>query len=242
MPNKDTPAALHEGHRARMQQRVRENGLESLHEHEALEYLLYFAFARKNTNPLAHALIQHFGSFCRVLEASEEELLAVEGIGPSSARLIHSVLEFSRYYSVHKRPKGKPVKTFEEAVEYVRPLFLGFQDEHFYLIAMNDDYKPIRDVLIAKGLPNKVAFDAHALARTAVATGCTRALLAHNHPAGLVNPSQADLQATNLVVSVLTPLGITVEDHIIVSPTDACSIKAIRRLPFLGTETAKSDY
>ena len=86
-----------------MQARVRREGLESLAEHEALEYLLYFAIPRKNTNPIAHALIQRFGSFCRVLEAGEEELTEVDGIGPSSARLIHAVLEFARYYTLHKR-------------------------------------------------------------------------------------------------------------------------------------------
>ena len=75
------PKPLHEAHRARMQERVKRDGLESLAEHEALEYLLFFAIPRQNTNPLAHRLIQHFGSYCNVLDASEEELCKVEGVG-----------------------------------------------------------------------------------------------------------------------------------------------------------------
>ena len=61
---------IHENHRARMQERVAHNGMESLAEHEVLEYMLYLAIPRQDTNPLAHRLIDHFGSFCRVMEAT----------------------------------------------------------------------------------------------------------------------------------------------------------------------------
>ena len=65
---------LHENHRARMQARVERDGLESLAEHEALEYLLYLSIPRMDTNELAHRLIEHFGDFCKVMEAEPEEL------------------------------------------------------------------------------------------------------------------------------------------------------------------------
>ena len=70
---------LHAKHRARMQERVERDGLDSLAEHEALEYLLFLSIPRADTNALAHRLIQHFGDFCKVLEAEPEELMQVEG-------------------------------------------------------------------------------------------------------------------------------------------------------------------
>ena len=79
---------LHENHRARMQARVERDGVESLAEHEALEYLLYLSIPRMDTNELAHRLIEHFGDFCKVMEAEQEELAQVDGIGPKSARRI----------------------------------------------------------------------------------------------------------------------------------------------------------
>lgn len=82
MPEKKTTNSIHEEHRARMQERVARDGLTSLAAHEVLEYLLYFSIPRRDTNPLAHRLIQHFGGFCQVLDASEEELMQVQGIGP----------------------------------------------------------------------------------------------------------------------------------------------------------------
>lgn len=222
---------IHTDHRARMQQRVRENGLESLHEHEALEYLLFFAIPRKDTNALAHMLINEFGSFCRVLEASEEDLMRVKGLGPASARLLHTFLETARYYALHKRDTRKPLLNFEDAVEYVRPLFLGFQDELFYMIALDAAHNPIRTILVAKGLPNRVTFDDQALLRQAVAAHCTHALLAHNHPAGPAMPSNADLEATAYVARMLGPVGIDIDDHIIITPTDAASLGKHGRLP-----------
>ena len=72
MPEKKTTNSIHEEHRARMQERVARDGLTSLAAHEVLEYLLYFSIPRRDTNPLAHRLIQHFGGFCQVLDASED--------------------------------------------------------------------------------------------------------------------------------------------------------------------------
>lgn len=225
------PKPIHADHRARMQARVQRDGLESLAEHEALEYLLFFAIPRKNTNPIAHALIQRFGSFCAVLEASEEELAQVEGIGPASARLIHGVLDFARYYGLHKRGRRVSLKQTEQAIEYVRPLFFGLQQEALYLIAMDDHCTPLRDIRVAEGLPNKVTFDINRLARAAVTTGCTCALLAHNHPSGLAAASEADFATTAQIVKALGLLGIDVLDHIIITTGDACSMRQSGRMP-----------
>lgn len=225
------PGQIHSGHRARMQERVRAYGLESLQPHEVLEYLLFFCIPQKNTNPLAHTLIEHFGGFCQVLEASEEELQQVRGIGPASARLLHSYIEVFRCYEVLKRRPRKALADHRDAVEYVKPLFLGLQEEVFYLIAMDDRRNPLRDIRVASGLPNKVSFDMQALARSAVESRCTCALLAHNHPTGLAIPSNEDLEVTSRIESLLRSLGIILLDHIIVTPDDAASLRSIKRMP-----------
>ena len=222
---------IHADHRARMQARVRRDGLESLAEHEALEYLLFFAIPRRDTNELAHRLIQQFGSYCRVLEADERELTQVEGIGPSSARLIHGILEFAGYYTLHKRGRSISLKQTEKAIEYVRPLFLGMQQEALYLIAMDDNYTPLQEIRVAEGLPNKVTFDINKLARQVVATGCTCALMAHNHPSGLAIASEADFATTMQVVKSLGLLGIDVVDHLIITGDDATSMRRSGRMP-----------
>ena len=119
---------LHEEHRARMYERVQRDGLDSLAEHEALEYLLFLSIPRQDTNELAHRLIKHFGSFCAVMEAGEEELQKVKGVGPKSARLIVSVAAFGRYYAQRKRRPQISLERTENAIEYVKPLFFGLQN------------------------------------------------------------------------------------------------------------------
>jgi DNA repair protein RadC len=92
----------HQGHRQRMRERVQNYGLDSLAEHEALEYVLYLTNAQKDTNGIAHDLIDRFGDFAAVLEASEEELCTVEGVGPATARMLHLLPETYQHYPLHQ--------------------------------------------------------------------------------------------------------------------------------------------
>ena len=78
----------HQGHRQRMRERVQNYGLDSLADHEVLEYILYTTNAQRDTNEIAYNLLERFGDFASVLEASEEELCTVEGIGPTLAQRI----------------------------------------------------------------------------------------------------------------------------------------------------------
>lgn len=115
----------HEGHRQRMRKRVEQQGFDSLEPHEALEYLLYITNARKDTNQLAHDLMGRFGDFAGVLEATEEDLLTVEGVGPATARMLHLLPAVSRYYT-QCRTNGKiSFKTTEQLAVYLLRLFAG---------------------------------------------------------------------------------------------------------------------
>ena len=215
---------IHENHRARMQERVAHNGMESLAEHEVLEYMLYLAIPRQDTNPLAHRLIDHFGSFCRVMEATPQELMQVKGVGPRSAQLISDIMEFGRYYAVKKRKKQATLDATANAIEYIKPLFLGLQNEVLYIILMDDSCHPLYDLKAAEGVPNHVSIDTRKLLRDVARTNGTCAILAHNHPTGLPLPSQKDIMTTLAVMRTLSQLGVPVLDHIIVAGEDACSM------------------
>lgn len=222
---------MHENHRARMQARVERDGLESLAEHEALEYLLFLAIPRQDTNELAHRLIQHFGDFCKVMEAEPDELMQVEGIGPKSARLIATVMAFSRYYDLKKRKVRLALNKAETAIDYVRPFFRGVQNEQLYLILLDDACRPVQDLRIAEGVPNRVTVDTRKLLRTIARTNSTCGILAHNHPTGLAIPSEADRLTTYRIMEVTGQLGFTIMDHIIIAGEDGCSMLNRGSLP-----------
>lgn len=225
--------SLHENHRARMQERVARYGMESLAEHEVLEYLLYLSIPRQDTNPLAHRLIDHFGSFCRVMEATPQELMQVKGIGPRSAQLISDIMEFGRYYAVKKRKKLAMLDTTANAVEYVKPLFLGLQNEVLYVILMDNASHPLFDLKAAEGVPNHVSIDTRKLLRDVLRSNATSAILAHNHPTGPALPSKADQMTTLQIMQLLAPAGVSILDHIIVAGDNACSMADRGRLPDL---------
>ena len=222
---------LHAKHRARMQERVERDGLDSLAEHEALEYLLFLSIPRADTNALAHRLIQHFGDFCKVLEAEPEELMRVEGIGPKSARLISTVMACSRYYELKKRKTRLSLNSAETAIAYVKPLFRGVQNEQLYLILLDDACRPLQDLRIAEGVPNRVAVDTRKLLRAVARTNSTCGILAHNHPTGLAIPSEADRLTTYHIMEVTGQLGFTIMDHIIIAGEDGCSMLNRGSLP-----------
>jgi len=120
-----------------MRTRVEQYGLESLAPHEVLEYLLYITNARRDTNGIANALLERFGSFTGVLEASEEELCSVAGIGPASARMLHLLPEVSRYYEHDRTSTEGALTTTERLVTYLKPRFAGARQEKALLLSLD---------------------------------------------------------------------------------------------------------
>lgn len=90
---------VHAGHRARMRERFMKEGLSGFSEHEVLELLLMFAIPQRDVNPLAHRLIDRFGSLSAVLESSPAELTRVDGVGENAAALLSLMPQLMGYIS-----------------------------------------------------------------------------------------------------------------------------------------------
>lgn len=234
--------SIHDHHRERMYERVRKNGFEGFSDHEVLEYMLYFALPRIDTNPLAHALIDHFGGYAQVLEASEEELRAVPGIGPASARLIHSILMFSRHYQISKTRSFKQLDSCEKLVEYCVPLFHGITNERIYIIMMDDRLKLLGTVLLGEGAANSVDVPSRKLVDIALRYGATNVVLAHNHPGGFALPSQADIRTTQNLKFALKTMGIDLVDHIIVAQDEGTSMLSSSRMPDMPSISMSANF
>ena len=130
-------SSQHTGHRQRMRARVEQYGLGSLAPHEALEYVLYITNTRKDTNGLAHVLMDRFGDFAGVLDASEEDLLTVEGVGPSTARMLHLLPQISRYYGRSRTSTTRCIKTTEQMGSYLMAKFAWSDYERAMLVSLD---------------------------------------------------------------------------------------------------------
>jgi len=216
--------ADHKGHRDRLRKRYLRHSLDTLPDDQALELLLFYALPRKDTNPLARTLLQHFGSLPAVLEASVEELTAVEGIGEQTAILISMLLPFSRRYLVARNEPGAVLTTTQACGEYLVPYFFGAKNEMLYVLCLDGRGKVLSCRKIQEGTFSSVSYTARKIAEVAMNCNACSIILAHNHTSGRIDPSLNDLDATARLQSELLPLEIRLADHIIVSGEEYLSM------------------
>lgn len=209
--------ADHSGHRTRLRERFAREGLDHFAPHEALELLLTFAIPRINVNPLAHRLIQRFGSLSAVMEASAEELRQVPGVGEQTATLISALVPLLRLYQREKLAPRQKIGTYEELAAYCRTLFLGVNHERFYLLCFNARLQLLSASLIAEGTPTEVGVLPRLVLQELIRRNAAGAVLTHNHPSGSPFPSGEDVAVTRELLALLEGAGIRLYDHVIVA-------------------------
>ncbi len=221
---------IHTDHRSRMRARVKQYGLASLAEHEALEYVLFFCIPRQDTNPIAHALLRRFGSFADVLEAEEQELVTVPGVGPAAAHFLHTLSEIDRYYLTSRNQVRRRLATTEALADYLIPLFRGAKQEKLLMLALDDRRQLLRTIWLEEGSASSVDMSMRRIASEALRAGAACVVLAHNHPDGNVLPSQQDLFSTNELARALKLFQIHLADHIILAGDQYLSLKDTHRM------------
>ena len=178
---------VHDGHRSRMKERFRGHGLENFNDINALELLLFYAAPRRDTNGMAHALLERFGSFSAVLEANEQELLAVPGIGENAVTLLRLIPEVSRRYLLDKTPSNEPIDSAEAAGHYFIPRFMYETEEIVYALLLDARKRPIRCAAISRGTVDAAEVNARRLAELALQYRASAVILAHNHRSGVAH-------------------------------------------------------
>lgn len=217
---------IHSGHRERVKSRFASHGLEAMSDIEALEMLLYYALPRRDTNAIAHKLLDRFGSYCAVLDADVTELQEVPGVGENAAMLIRLVCEMNRRYLINRRQSGRILlRDSQSAGSYLLPLFTYCTDELAYAISMGSACNVIRCHRLAQGMSNKVDISSRRILELALQDNASYILLAHNHLSDTALPSKADISATDSLCQALSFIGVTLFDHIIFCDNDFVSLR-----------------
>lgn len=215
---------LHEGHRERLKERFRREGLDGFTDVQVLELLLFFCIPRRDTNPIAHELLARFGSLHQVLEAPVHELEKVEGIGQQASTLISLTRQLARSYGVSQVSVDKILNTTSKCGGYLKPFFLGKRDETVYLLSLDAKCKALSCMEVGRGSVNSAGLSIRKIVETALSVNATSVVLAHNHPSGLALPSNEDVVTTRRVAMALNTVGILLADHIIVADDDFVSL------------------
>ena len=216
----------HDGHRKRLKARFIKSGLDDFEPHNVLELLLFYSVPRKDTNPLAHRLINRFGSLSGVFDAGPEELMKVDGITENTAVLISMIPQLARKYLEDKSDAVNTISGFDDIGTYLMPKFVGRTVETIMLAALDNKNKIISCSIIAEGENDRASLSKRKVMEEAIRVGATRVVLAHNHPRGFAMPSKEDIHLTEEVYALLRTVEIELVDHIIFAEDDFVSLAA----------------
>ena len=216
----------HNGHRERMRQKfLKQGNLENFEEHEVLELLLFYAIPRKNTNDIAHALIDKFGSLAKVLDADIEVLQEIDGISKNSAIFIKLMPQMCKRY-FNSEFSSFTFNSTDDFIQFGIKQYIGETKEvlrGLYLDS-NNGYVSC-DIFGDASSPTAVIMSASKIIERAAKYDANHLVLYHNHPNGDCTPSREDTIVTKRVARILHSLNITLVDHIIISKNIGLSMR-----------------
>lgn len=218
------PSHIHAGHRQRLKERFLQEGLDHFSQVNALELLLFYCVPRKDTNPLAHKLLEHFGKLHNVLEASYDELLKVEGVNKNIATYLTMVHATGRYYIKNRALENVILTTIDQCGDYLLPHFHGLQNETVFLLCLDAKCKVLACKKVGEGSVNSASISIRKIVEIALGSNAVSVVLAHNHPSGLAIPSVEDIQTTRRLGRALNAVEILLADHIVVAEDEFVSI------------------
>ena len=216
--------SMHKNHRQRLKDRFLKEGLDNFDELYVLELLLFYCIPRVDTNPIAHRLLDHFGSLPAVLDASPAELEKIEGVGKNASTFLSLITQVGRYYQVKQSGPGMVLRSLEQCGSYLVPYFFGREQETVFLLCLDAKCKVLCCKMVGEGSVNSANIPVRRIVELALAANATTVVLAHNHPSGLAIPSAEDIQTTKRVAAALDAVEITLADHIVVSKDDYVSM------------------
>ncbi len=216
--------SIHDGHRQRLKDRFLREGLDGFTEIQMLELLLFYAIPQKDTNPLAHALLDRFGSLAKVLDAPVEKLVEVNGIRDHAATLIKLTKDLSRSYEVSKIREETCLPTIEDCGNYLKPFFKGRKNETVFLLTLDAKLKVLNCSEVGEGSVNSANVPIRRIVEMALTEGASTVVLAHNHPSGIALPSYEDIATTRRLAAALNTVDVVLADHIVVADDDYVSM------------------
>lgn len=209
--------AIHKNHRQRMRKRFIQYGFDGFAEHEILEMLLYYAIPRRDTNPLAHSILNEYKTLANVFEAEAHELAKIPGVSENCAVLISMIPHLSRVYEHSRCSRDILLHNIDSIGQYAVSLLKGKVNEEFALICLDSNRRVHWSGIIAKGTIDRIEAYPRLVVAEIIKHNAKNVIFAHNHPSGSIMPSIADKNVTKHLSELLKGLDVTTIDHIIVS-------------------------
>ena len=217
----------HSGHRSRLRQRFLDRGPGALADYEMLELLLFHALPRRDTKPVAKALLKRFGTYADVLRAGADELQQVDGIGKVGTVALKSVADAAERL-VRAEVMNRPVlSSWDSLIDYLRISMAGHKTERFRILFLDVKNTLIADEVQQSGTVNHTPVYPREVVKRALELSASALIMVHNHPSGDATPSRADIEMTREVREAAAKLGVALHDHVIVARSGHTSFKSL---------------
>lgn len=213
------------GHRERLRRRLLKAGRESFEDYELLELLLSYAIPRVDTKPLAKRLIERFGSLAEVLDQAPERLLEVDGVGPQAATLLGVLRAAMVRYQEQRLEGARKIRGAEAVAAFARGELGAEPRECLMVLCLNDGGRLVHHEVVIEGTVDRVPFYPREALRAALLHDATALFLVHNHPSGDPLPTDHDRRIVARLEEIAAPFEIRIEDHLVVTPRAAFSVK-----------------
>lgn len=217
--------AIHTGHRGRLKEEFLTRGIEGWPDHKVLELILFYAIPQGDVNPLAHELIDRFGSLSGALDALPEELMKVKGMGEHSSTMLKLFPAVLGRYLEGRTGPGQIVHTVQEAGHVLAPYLYGARNEVTYILCLDAKEKVLGVKRLSEGNIRNSDVTIRRAAEECLALRATFCYLAHNHVSGVALPSPEDLNTTQVIRAALEPLGVRLVDHLVFVDGDLVSVR-----------------
>lgn len=205
---------IHDGHRQRLKQRMMSEGLESFEPHEVLELLLFYAIPQRNVNPLAHQLIERFGSLGAVLGAPKEQLIQVPGVGDGVADWLSSLSSILDRYTSLKLSDRPKLNRLSAVAQYAEQLFRKVEREQLWVLNLNSAGHLLHSQMLAEGAEPIRKLGAKAVMDTTLRYHAQAlVVLQRRLPQGM-ETSEDDVRFTAALNELLTAVGVALMDNI----------------------------
>lgn len=226
MADADAPRPDTHGHRARLRERLLGKGGDALLDHELIEYLLALAIPRRDTKPLAKALLREFGGISGLLTADADALARVPGMGETASAAI-KIAHAAAIRLLQSEVQARPVlANWQALTDYLHADMAHHAVERVRVLHLNTRNMLIRDEVVSEGSIDSAQVHVREVIRRAIDLGSAAIILVHNHPSGDPSPSRADIDITRAIIDAGKRLGIAVHDHIVVGTSGHVSLRA----------------
>ena len=205
-----------EGHRARMRARLLTAGPDAVADHELLEMVLFLALPRRDTKPIARALLNRFGSFAAAISASAPDLRSVEGLGDAGVAAL-KLVQAAAHRLVRAEVKDRPVLgDWQRLMDYLGAVLSRERIEQFRILFLDSRNRLLADEAQSRGTVNHTPVYPREVVKRALELHATAIILVHNHPSGDPAPSRDDIEMTKAIAQAAKVLSVSLHDHVII--------------------------